>query len=559
MSRRSGSLGLRRPRCVLALDLSTPVTDGPAGGPLARLAGRGRGPVLRDVLVALDEAARDPRVVGLVARVDAPASSWAHAQELRGAVAAFRASGKPAIAHAQSFSEAGDGTLAYLVATGFDEVHLQPTGEVGVTGVASVQPFVARLLDKLDVTPQFDHRHEYKSAKNLLTEERFTDAHREATDRIVASLHEQLVDAIADGRRVSRERIEALFAQAPLLGEAAEEGRLVDRLAYRDQTVAAALEWVGGPAQLVTLARYTARVRRRQQRPGRPRVALVHGEGAIQVGRQRRTLSGPVLGSDTVVLGFEQALRDPHVRAIVFRVESPGGSAVASDAIWRAVARAREAGRPVVVSMGGVAGSGGYWVAMGADHIVASGGTITGSIGVVYGKFVTRALGERLGITVDEVHRGDNALKLSSVQPFTDEQWAQVGSYLDRVYDLFVARVAAGRGLDPDHVREVARGRVWTGADALERGLVDELGGYREAFAAARRLAGLDADARLQVRPLPRLPISRRLGLRGGATARTRAALSALTAVGRALERSGSATAALPDWGEEAARGPSPW
>jgi protease IV len=559
MPLRSPDLRQLRPRRVLALDLSRPVTDGPAGGVLSRWSGGGRGPALREVLAALEEAARDHRIAGLVARVDAPAGSWAHAQELRGAVAAFRASGKPAIAHAQSFSEAGDGTLAYLVATGFDEVHLQPTGEVGVTGVASVQPFVARLLDKLDVTPQFDHRHEYKAAKNLLTEERFTDAHREAADRIVASLHDQLLDAVADGRRLSRERVVELFGQAPLLGGAAEAAGLVDALAYRDQAVAVALARVGAPARLVTLSRYTATVRRRQQRPGRPRVALVHGEGMIQVGRQRRSLSGPVMGSDTVALGFEQALRDPHVRAIVFRVESPGGSAVASDAIWRAVARAREAGTPVVASMAGVAGSGGYWVAMGADHIVASGGTITGSIGVVYGKFVARALGERLGITVDEVHRGDNALKLSSVAPFTDEQWAQIGVYLDRVYDLFVERVAAGRGLDRDHVREVARGRVWTGADALDRGLVDELGGYREAFAAARRLAGLAPDARLQVRPLPRVPIGRRLGLRGGATARTRTLLAALTAAGRAVERSGTITAELPAWSEDAARGPAPW
>jgi protease IV len=542
-----------RPRWVLAVDLSRPVTDGPRGGALARLSG-GRGTALRDVLAALEGAARDPRVLGLVARVDAPAGSWAHAQELHGAVAGFRASGKPTLAHAQSFSEAGDGTLAYLVATAFDEVHLQPTGEVGVTGVASVQPFVARLLEKLDVTPQFDHRHEYKAAKNLLTEERFTDAHREATDRIVTSLHDQLLDAVSDGRQLTRERVTELFAEAPLLGESAEEAGLVDRLAYRDQTVAAALERVGVPARLVTLPRYTAVVRRRQQRPGRQRVALIHGEGTIQVGRQRRSLSGGVMGSDTVVLGFEQASRDPHVRAIVFRVESPGGSAVASDAIWRAVARAREAGTPVVVSMGGVAGSGGYWVSMGADHIVASGGTITGSIGVVYGKFVTRGLGERLGITVDEVHRGDNALKRSSVQPFTDEQWAQVGGYLDRIYELFVARVAEGRGLALDHVREVARGRIWTGADALDRGLIDEVGGYREAFAAARRLAGLEPEARLQVRVLPRVPPGRRLGLRSGATARTRTLLSALTDLGRAVERAGTATVELPTWSEKAVR-----
>jgi protease IV len=542
-----------RPPQVLALDLSRPVTDVPPGSPLARVTAARR-PALRDVLEAREGAAEDPRVHALVARVDAPADGWAHAQELRAAVAAFRASGKPAIAHAQSFSEAGDAALAYVVATGFDEIHLQPTGELGVTGVALVQPFVADLLEKLDVVPDVEHRHEYKTAKNLLTERSFTDAHRESHDRIVASLHEQLLEAVASGRGLSHERVAELLDRAPLSADQALEHGLVDGLAYRDQTVAATRQRAGEGAELVPLARYRAVVRRRQWRPRRPTIALVHGHGGIAVGASRRALTGPTMGADTVAMGFQQALRDERVRAIVFRVESPGGSAVASDAIWRAVARARDSGTPVVVSMGGVAGSGGYWVSMGADRILASGGTLTGSIGVVYGKLVVRGLRERLGITTDEVHRGENALMHSGEQPFTEQQRTQVGEFLDRVYDEFVDRVAEGRGLDRDHVHEVARGRVWTGADAVERGLVDELGGYREAFGVARQLAGIAPGARVRVQVLPRISLAERLGVSPTSADEAGALVAELAPLVRAVRDSERGAARMPVWAEPTAR-----
>jgi protease IV len=548
---------LRTPR-VLAVDLSQPVTDTPSDDLLARLRAQGR-PSLRDVLDALETAAADPRIQGVVAKVDAPAETWAHAQELHAAVTAFRASGKPAIAHAQSFSEAGNAVLAYLVATAFEEIHLQPTGDVGVTGVASVQPFVADLLDRLDIVAQLEHRHEYKSAKDLFTERGFTDAHREAADRIVASLHEQLVAAIATGRDVTREHATDLIDRAPHLGEDALANGLVDRLAYRDQTFAEARRRAGQDAALVPLDRYRSVVRRRQLRhPRRPTIALIHGHGPIAVGRSRPGARGASMGADTVVAGFQQASNDPQVRAIVFRVQSPGGSAVASDAIWRAVARAREAGTPVVVSMGGVAGSGGYWVAMGADRIVASPGTITGSIGVVYGKFVARGLFERVGITTDEVHRGDNALLMSTFRPFTDEQRARNDVFLDRVYDTFVKRVAAGRGLDPGHVHEVARGRVWTGADALARGLVDEMGGYRQALVSARSLAGLAPDAPVKLTELPHRPLPERLGLRAPADPETRALVAQLGGMVRRLRTGPGSQAQMPAWADPAARAGPP-
>lgn len=537
-----------RPPFVLALDLSAPVADGPEAGPLARAVSP-YGPDLREVVEAVDAAADDARVHTLVARVDHPAQTWAHADELRGAVAAFRRTGKRTVAHAQSFGEAGDGTLAYYVAVAFGEIHLQPSGDVGIAGPGAEVPFVADLLDKLDVTAQVDRRHEYKSAANLVTERGFTAAHREAVERIVASQHEQLVAAIAAGRALTGEEAAAIVDRGPQHATDALASGLVDRLAYRDETVTAVKKRAHADATLMTLRAYRAVLRRRRMVPRRrTRVALIRGHGQITGGQSRRSPTGTKMGADTVVRGFTEAIRDTRIRAIVFRVDSPGGSAVASDAVWRAVVRAREAGKPVIVSMGSVAGSGGYWVSMGADRILASPGTLTGSIGVVAGKLVVGNLKQRLGITTDEAHRGTFALMFSPNREFTAEQWAHVQSFLDGVYDEFVDKVARGRDLTRDQVHEVARGRVWTGADGAARGLVDELGGYREAWAALRRTVGLPPDAALTVRSLPRQSVLERLGLRRPDFAEARQLAAVAGDALRVVDPRGDDHAAMPDW-----------
>jgi protease-4 len=236
---------------------------------------------------------------------------------------------------------------------------------------------------------------------------------------------------------------------------------------------------------------------------------LIHGSGAVVRGQGRfNPLTGRAMGAASVGAAFRDALRDSKVRAILFRIDSPGGSYVASDTIWRETCRARQAGKPVIVSMGNVAASGGYFVAMAADRIVAHPGTLTGSIGVVAGKAVVGGLQARVGISTQEVHRGANAMIRSWSREYTPEQWARLQSSLDRIYQDFTAKVAQGRRLPAERVHEVARGRVWTGADALELGLVDQLGGYPAALDAVRETLGLPADARVDLRPLPR-PSSR--------------------------------------------------
>ena len=509
----AAALAKRVPRrTVLELDLTAPLRDGPPGDAFTLAANRGR-PGLREVVETLERASRDPRVVGLFARVGSAPGGLATVQELRDAISAFRAAGKRAVAHAETFGEFAAASGAYYLATAFDEIHLQPSGDVGLVGLASEVRFLRGVLDKLGVVPRMDHRHEYKNAKDVLTETDFTPAHREATTALVESLFDQVVAGVAERRGLDPARVRELVDRAPLPAAEAHAAGLVDRLAYRDESVAAVKAAAGDGAVLLPLAAYRRRTGARARRG--TRVALIVGSGPVVQGRGRATpWSGPTLAADRITAALRQAAADAETKAILFRVDSPGGSYVASDAVWREVVRAREQGTPVVVSMGEVAASGGYYVAMAADRIVAHPATLTGSIGVLGGKAVTTGLQAKVGLRTAAVHRGAHALLGSDSVDYDDSQWQVLQRWLDRVYDDFTGKVARGRGLDRERVHEVARGRVWTGAQAAERGLVDRLGGYLVAFAVVRELLGLPADAALRLRTYPRppSPLSRLVG-----------------------------------------------
>jgi len=345
----------------------------------------------------------------------------------------------------------------------------------------------------------------------------------------VQSAYGQVVDAVAAARKLPAQRVRELVDAAPLSAAQARDAGLVDRVGYRDEVYAALRERTG-ETELLFLSRYRrgpvpARLVDRVRRRSAPVVALVTVAGAIQQGRSRRSLLSPAAGagSDTVAAALRSAGRDDSVAAVVLRVDSPGGSYVASDVIWREVGQLRAAGKPVVASMGDVAGSGGYFVAMAADAIVAQPGTLTGSIGVFSGKVVASGLLERLGIGTDAVVEGRNARMFSPRVGFDPDQWHRLEEWLDRVYADFVDKVARSRGMTYEQVHELARGRVWTGADAHRRGLVDELGGLRRAAELARRRAGLRADAEVRrwppVSPLDRLSPPRSSEGRGAAAA----------------------------------------
>ena len=501
---------------VLELDVTEGVLEAPPTDPLSAALSY-RKPRLQDVLDGLRRARSDPRVRGLVAKVGGSRLQLAHAQELHGAVRAFRDAGKLTVAWAETFGEFGPGNVPYLLATAFERIYLQPSGDVGLTGVSLEEQFVRDALHKLGVKPQLGQRHEYKTAANTFLESGYTEAHREMSGRLVASLSEQIAAAVAAGRGLAAHEVRKLVDRGPLLGSEALDAGLVDALAYRDEVYdevrRRAGRQVGDTRENGVRMQYVTRynralvqgVTRRIARRHEATIALIHGLGPIRLGRGgRNPVFGTSMGSETVSAAFRAAVKDERVKAIVFRVDSPGGSYVASDVIWRHVALARRAGKPVVVSMGRVAASGGYFVSMGADAIVAQPGTLTGSIGVLGGKAVTADLMGKLGVSQDAVTEGEHALMFSGSRGYTQSEWERVHSSLDRIYDDFTAKVAEGRRLGTEQVDRLARGRVWTGADAKESGLVDELGGIERAVAIAREKANLPLGAAADVRVFPR-------------------------------------------------------
>ena len=503
---------------ILELDLTDGIAEGPAADPLSALLTMRR-TRLQDLLEGLKRAAEDKRVRVLIVKVGGSRIGLAKVQELRAAIGDFRKSGKLAVAWSESFGEFVRGNVPYYLATGFDRIYLQPSGSLGLTGIAVEQVFLHGTLEKLGIDVQSAQRHEYKSAPEQFTESGFTPASREEMTRLAESVTEQLVGAIAAGRGLPVERVTELLARGPFLASQALAEGLVDGLLYRDEVYDQVRKEAGPDATLLYLQRY----QRTQSLNDLPRrlgvslqgiaspgaherfVATIYAHGAIRQGRSGRGgPGGGGMGSDTVAAALRAAAADDGARAVVLRVNSPGGSYTASDVIWREVVRLRAAGKPVVVSMGDVAASGGYFISAPADVIVVQPGTITGSIGVFLGKPVLRELLERAGVTTDSITDGtgaERATMFSSSRPFSEAEWARINEWLDAVYADFTEKVASGRRLSAERVHELARGRVWTGADAIANGLADEVGGLSEAVAIARKRAGLPDDAPVRVYP----------------------------------------------------------
>ena len=366
-----------------------------------------------------------------------------------------------------------------------------------VSGLSAEVSFYKGTLDKLGVEAQFEGVGKYKNAPNQFTEAGFTAPHREQMEALVASLFDHYVGAVAEGRGLSPKDVEALIDRGPFHAPEAKEAGLVDELLYRDQVEdRIPAEGRVSPAGYVKAGRGFGF-------DGRPKVALVYAVGEIVPGEsQSSPFGGGMAGSDTIIRGLRQAGQDDGVRAIVLRVDSPGGSGTASDAIWREVGLARRK-KPVVVSMGDYAASGGYYIAMGADAIVAEPGTITGSIGVFSGKFSLRGLYGKLGVSQETVRRGKNATLFSSWEPWTEEERAKVRGLNVAFYETFVTKAAEGRKKTPQEIDAVAQGRVWTGEEALRVGLVDALGGLDAAVRVARERARIPKGQEVQIVVLP--------------------------------------------------------
>jgi protease IV len=489
---------------VLRADLNRGLAKGAGQDALADIM-FGAKPTLRDFVDALDRAGGDPRVKGVFLDLGDDKLALATCQEVRDAIRAFRAKGKFAIAFATSFGEFGPGSRPYYLATAADQIWLQPLGSVGLVGLAVETPFLRGTLDKLGITASFEHREQFKTAANVVTETAMTPAQRQETEDLLGDDERQLVEGIAAGRKLPQPQVEALIDRGPLLADEAKAASLVDRLGYRDEARASALARAGSGAEFVSLKDYLDAAGR-PHASGSAKIALIFATGLIvESGSAAKPLLGgeDELSARRMTRAFDEAARDPAVRAILLRIDSPGGSAVASETIWREIVRAKARGKPVIVSMGDVAGSGGYYIAAPADKIVADPATLTGSIGVLAGKLVVAGLLDKIGAGETLSQRGANAAMFSDLSDFSPQARQRLDAFLDATYAGFKQRVAAGRHMTMSEVEAVAKGRVWTGAEAKQNGLVDALGGYDAALRLAAAAAKIPTGQSYKVAVFP--------------------------------------------------------
>ncbi len=448
------------------------------------------------LLLEMKKAERDDRLSGVVLRIRNLAIGWGQAQELRGAIQRLSEAGRRPIAYLEV---AGFGAnIEYYVASAADDVQIAPAGFGGVVGLAGEYFFLGQMWKKIGIEFDVARAGRYKSAVETLTGDEMSDAYREAANSLLDSINHQFISGIAKSRGLTLENVRAVIDRAPMTPQEMVEHGLVDRIAFFDEL----LESFDGPS--VEASEYAQVDLASLGFDPVARFALVYGSGNVVVGGGRTTSSGnPVMASDTVADDLEAAADDPEIDAIIFRINSPGGSVLASDIIWRALEVAKQSGKPLIASFSNVAASGGYYVAAGADVILALPGSVTGSIGVFALRPVFKGLLDKLDINVERMTRGAHADLLISSQPLSPETAAIIDREVEAIYQLFIERVAAGRELDLQMVDRVAQGRVWTGEQALERGLIDGLGGLNEAVLRGKQALGLDADADVELVAYP--------------------------------------------------------
>ncbi|MCC6598405.1 MAG: signal peptide peptidase SppA [Alphaproteobacteria bacterium] len=484
-------------------------------------------PNVRQLIDALDKAADDARVKGVLARMNGGSFDLAHVYEVRAAIKRFRATGKFAHIYSTSYGEGGGGLGRYYLASAFDEIWMQPLGVVSITGVSAEIPFGRGLLDKIGVKPEFFQRKEYKSAYESLTNKTISPYNKEEMTRIVKDIRAEILASIPADRGMTPAQFEALVHKGLLTASEAEKAGLITRADYGDVLLENIAETLSGKrdadaVNLVSLPDYIAGSGHKRPAGSKPKVALVYALGAIMPTAEGGGFGGGhIAAADEIAPLLYDIAKEKDIQAVVLRIDSPGGSPTASESILRAVEKVQEAGKPVIVSMGPVAASGGYWIAAYADRIFALPTTLTGSIGVVGGKFVIEGLSEKLGVNWETVSWGENSGLWSLNTPFSPGEAGRMNAMMDQIYDSFIARVAKGRKMTPQAVDAVAGGRVWSGRRAVEAGLVDEIGGLNEALDYAATLTGGKDRHDLSIIALPKekTPLEKVLKLMGAQVA----------------------------------------
>ena len=477
-------------RAYVEVNLSGSVEEVAPPDILSALLLRAKPLTVYDFWMNMRKAAVDDRVQAVLLRLSMLQCDWAKASELRDAILQFRRSGKKVTVYIE---EAPEFDMEYYVATACDRIVLHPLGWLGVKGIGGYVPFFKGALDKLGVRAEFEHVEEYKTAYNIFTEKGFTPAHKEEMESLYSDIFSEYVRTAAKARGKSEAEFRTLINQGFFQGDQAKKAGLVDACLYEDE-LQRLLADAGRPLGRVRFEEYT-RVKSASLglETGR-KVALIYGVGTIMTGESY----SQIMGGSTVARWIRAARQDSSIAAIVFRVDSPGGSSVGSDVIWREIFLAKQV-KPVVVSMSDVAGSGGYWISMAATRIVAQPQTLTGSIGVLAGKFSVAGLLDKLGITAEKLTFGDRADVFSPFRPFTAEEKKVLKDQILWTYIQFLTRVAEGRNMTKADVDKVGRGRIWTGRQAKDLKLVDELGGFTVALGLAKKLASIPPDEEVQL------------------------------------------------------------
>lgn len=489
-------------RAVLAINLDDTFIEGSSG---RRIEGFGlKSHVsLQDTILAIKRAKQDSHIVGIKANLSSQSLGLAQIQEMREAMADFRAGGKPVFLYSETIGE-GEGALpGYYLASAFGNIWVQPSGTVGIAGIGTEEFFLKKFLDRFGLKGSFVARKEYKSAPETFTATSMSPANREAMTALIGSWFEQITTGIAADRGLDAAQVKALVDKGPLLATEALESKLIDHLGYRDEFEAMVKSELKGAGD-VTLVRYVGSEAVMKKATGRKKVAVINAVGEIDRAKDDgKIIPDDGIHAESMSKAIRKAADDKDIDAILLRIDSPGGSYVASDTIWREIIKTREKKKPVIVSMGNVAASGGYFIAMPADRIFADAATITGSIGVFSGKVVIDGALAKLDIGHEQLTFGESAGMFSATRDFSPRDLVRLNQMLDATYADFTGKAAQGRGKSAAEIERVARGRVWSGADAVKNGLVDELGGFTKALDFVKTRIGLKPEDQVNLVVFP--------------------------------------------------------
>src|SRR5215510_14913329 len=489
---------------VLALKISGSMPDYVPDDPFRRIFG-GQPQSLGSLLAQFRKAKVDKRITAVLLDIDMSEAGWAKSEEIRGAIEDFRTSGKPVYAYMETGLNKD-----YYIATACDKIFVPPPGELFTIGLAADVMFFRGSLDKLGIYPDMYQIGKYKSAGDTFTQKKMTDAHREYINSLLDDLYGRYLEGISKARKKSVDEVKALIDGAPYSAAKAKEAGLIDGALYRDDVEKELKKRLGyKDTDDLHIARGGDYKQISQESLGLnkgDKIAVVYAAGDITSGRSTFGGEGQeTIGSDSLVKTINDVRDDKSIKAIVLRIDSPGGSGLASDIIWRAIETAK-AKKPVVVSMSDVAASGGYYIACNANKIVAQPSTITGSIGVVGGKPVVKGFYDWIGVSNEYVMRGKNAGMFRESEKFSDTERAKFEEFLKNTYEDFTSKVAKGRGKEQTYIDSIGQGRVWTGQQGKEKGLVDEYGGLDKAIEIAKQLAKIPAEKGIQRVTMPTPP-----------------------------------------------------